>query len=57
MQPEHLDPAIAFFDERGVDTNRFEGRFAASKLLAAVRPTHVLAMPVRNVSRLPPPAG
>lgn len=65
MQPEHLDPAIAFFDERGVDTKLEVSSFAASELLAAVHArgfelrffTHVLAMPVRNVSRLPPPAG
>jgi GNAT superfamily N-acetyltransferase len=65
MAPEHIDRAIAFFDERNVETKLEVSSFAPGDLLAAVAArrfelrffTHVMAMPVRNVSRLPPPAG
>lgn len=65
MRPEHLDPAIEFFDERNVETKLELSSFAPAELIAAVQArrfelrffTHVMAMPARNVSRLPPPPG
>jgi ribosomal protein S18 acetylase RimI-like enzyme len=65
LAPEHIDPAIAFFDARGADTKLEVSSYASPALIAAVNArgfelrffTHVLAMPVRNVSRLTPPAG
>jgi GNAT superfamily N-acetyltransferase len=65
MAPEHIDRAIAFFDERNVETKLEVSSFAPGDLLTAVSArrfelrffTHVMAMPVRNVSRLPPPPG
>lgn len=63
--PEHIDQAIAFFDERGVETKLELTSFAPASLIDAVNArqfqlrmfTHVLAMPVRDVSRLVPPEG
>lgn len=65
LAPEHIDRAIAFFSDRGEDTKLETTSFAPPPLLEAIRGrgfelrffTHVMAAPVKNVPRRPPPAG
>lgn len=65
LAPEHIDEAIAFFDAHGEETKLELTSFAPASLIEAAMArrfqlrffTHVLAMPVRDVPRLPPPPG